>query len=198
MISHLQFIYQQAVQLQSYNMAVKEISTYFKNVSGHDTQNTVATIESVVPGTPRSGGAPKLKSPMERSSTVGIEQALRRFNIGNPSKDLPQTVQALAKNSIETRAKLLSQYASTIQADLKILGQVNSSRDQELQAVLSRLYASSDYGSVRLTNKSLDARLQELDEKIADTAKDYARADAARRHNQGLGVVKRLQNLQQK
>ncbi len=198
MTSHLQFIYQQAVQLQSYNMAVKEISTCFKNVSGHDTQNAATNIESVVPGTPRSGCAPKLKSPLERSSTAGIEQALRRFNIGNPSKDLPQTAQTLADNSIQTRAKLLSQYASTIQADLKILGQVNSSRDQELQAVLSKLYASSGYGSVRLTDKSVDSRLQELDEKIADTAKDYARADAARRHNQAMGVLNRLRNLQPK
>lgn len=179
-------------------MAVKEISTYFKNVSGHDTQNTVASIESVPPGTPRSGGVPKLKSSMERSSTAGIEQALRRFNIGNHPKDLPQTAQALAENTIQTRTKLLSQYASTLQADLKILGQVNSSRDQELQAVLSKLYASSDYGSVRLTDKGLDARLQELDEKIADTAKDYARADAARRHNQSLGLLSRLKNLQPK
>jgi hypothetical protein len=196
MISHLQFIHQQAVQLQGYNMAVKEISTYFKNVSGHGTQNTATSIESVAPGTPRSSGAPKLKSHMERSSTAGIEQALRRFNIGNPSKDLPQTAQILSENSIQTHTKLLSQYASTIQADLRILGQVNSSRDQELQAVLSKLYASSSYGSVRLTDKSLDARLQELDEKIADTAKDYARADAARRHNPALGVLNRLQNLQ--
>jgi len=196
MISHLQFIYQQAVQLQRYNIAVKEVSTHFKNISGHVTQNTATTIESVAPGTPRPSAAPKLKSPMERSSTAGIEQALRRFNISNLSKDLPQTAQTLAENGIQTRAKLLSQYASTIQADLKILGQVNSSRDQELQAVLSKLYASSGYGSVRLTDKSLDARLQELDEKIADTAKDYARADAARRHNQSLGVLNRLQNLQ--
>lgn len=198
MISHLQFIYEQAVQLQCYNMAVKEISTCFKNVSGYDTQNTVANIEPLAPGTPRSGGAPKLKSPMERSSAIGIEQALRRFNIDNPSKDLPLTAEALAKNCIQIREKLLSQYASTIQADLKILGQVNSARDQELQAVLSKLYALSGYGSVRLTDKGLDVRLQELDEKIADTAKDYARADAARRHNHTIGVLNRLQNLQPK
>lgn len=198
MISHLQFIYEQAVRLQSYNVAAKEISTHFKSVARRDTHNRATSIESMTPKTPRSGGASKLKSPMERSSTAGIEQALRRFNISNPTRDLPQTPQRLAENSVQIRAKLLSQYASTIQADLKVLGQANSSRDHELQAVLSKLYASSAYGSVRLTDKNLDVRLQELDEKIADTAKEYARADAARRHNQMLDVLNRLKNSQPK
>ena len=193
MISHLQFIHKQAAQLQSYNTAVKEISTCFKNVSGHGTHSSASIIEPAAPGTPRPAGASRLKSPLERSSTVGIEQALRRFNISSSSKDLPQTAQTLAESSIQTREKLLSQYASTIQADLKVLAQVNSSRDHELQAVLSKLYASSGFGSVRLTDKGLDARLQELDENIADAAKDYARADAARKHNQALGVLNRLQ-----
>jgi hypothetical protein len=141
------------------------------------------------PTTPRSDSASKLKSPIEKSSITAIEQALRRFNVASDAGDGPQT---FAEAGAQTRSKLLMQYVSSIQSDIKFLAQASAVRDRELQSVHSKLYASSSYGSVRLTDKSLDARLQELDEKIADTAKDYAKVDSARKHDQLPAVLSKL------
>lgn len=190
LIAHLQFFYEQCLQLRSYSFAVDEIVTCFNASIRGDLKEKVPNRDAMSPTTPRSDSASKLKSPTERSSTSGIELALRRFNIGSDARDGLQT---FTEASTQIRNKLLLQYASSIQSDLKFLAQASAVRDRELQSVLSKLYASSSYGSVRLTDKSLDSRLQELDEKIADTAKDYAKVDSARKHDQLPSVLNKLQ-----
>lgn len=191
LIAHLQFFYEQCLQLHGYSSAVNDMASCFNAaVRGDSNGKALPNRDTMSPTTPKSDSASKLKSPIEKSSITGIEQALRRFNIGSDARDGPQT---FAEAGAQTRSKLLTQYASSVQSDIKFLAQASAVRDRELQLVLSKLYASSSYGGVRLTDKSLDARLQELDEKIADTANDYAKVDSARKHDQLPAVLSKLQ-----
>lgn len=192
MIAHLQFFYEQSLQLEGHSSAVDEIANCFKDVTGGDlVDKAVPGRDAMSPTTPKSDSTSRLRSPTERSSTTVVEQALRRFNIGVYARQGPQS---FAEANSQTRSKLLSQYSSSVEADLKFLSQASSLRDRELQSVLNKLYASSNYGSVRLTDKTLDGNLQDLDEQIADTAKDYAKVDSAKKHDQASTVLNKLQN----
>lgn len=191
LIAHLQFFYEQCLQLQGYSTALDEVAKHFNSAVGGDgAAKAPPSRTAMSPTSPGSDSISKLKSPTERTSTSGIEQALLRFNIDTDARQGPQ---AFATASTQSRSRLLSRYASTIESDLKFLAQASAVRDREFQSVLSKLYASSSYGTVRLTDKSLDARLQELDEEIADTAKDYAKVDSARKHDPAPAVLSKLQ-----
>ena len=187
-IQQLDILLDHATELHSYYLALYQIqSAYDESMAKTSSTEQFSAATPATPSTPNAGN-------MSRFKDRSVDQALRRFNIA-PGKDQRTTISAMLSAVAASRAKLQDQHESAEMLDLEALAKSFDDRDRDLQALLKKLYANSDFGTIRLSDNNLDAQIQDLDEKIADAAGVFAKIDHQLRHE---GMPASANNLRSK
>jgi hypothetical protein len=178
MIRQLDVLHEHGMELHAYDSALRAIQDAFhealiKASEPNKHEGQTRTRKASTPVTPTASGS--------RRPDRAVDQALRRFNI-TTSSSAPTLSTALSAAVSSSCAKLQDQYDSAETLDLEALGKSLGARDRDLQAIINKLYANSEFATIRLSEKRLDDMLQSLDEKIAAQASVYGRVDSERRH----------------
>ncbi|KAJ9635945.1 hypothetical protein H2199_008299 [Coniosporium tulheliwenetii] len=114
------------------------------------------------------------KTPSEEA----VQRLLRHLDISAPSSDAKKFHKALDAALIDREGWLQEHQDSVTASTTQAVAQVMRRADEELQVVLSSLYASSDYATVHLSSKTLDERLAAFDHAIGEVGKGIAEVDA--------------------
>jgi hypothetical protein len=85
---------------------------------------------------------------------------------------------ALESATVEGIAKLRTQYSASESATLETLEKSLGERQRDLQAITQKIYANSEQNDIRLSDKALDAKLQELHKSVDDVAMSLERASS--------------------
>lgn len=78
----------------------------------------------------------------------------------------------------ESTAKLHAQYAATEKGIIDTLGKSLAPRQKDALAVLEQLYRTSEFSSVSLSDRGLDAKVRMLGKRIDEVAPRVAGADS--------------------
>jgi hypothetical protein len=180
LVNQLDTIKAHTTSLHSYRNAISSIRTAYN--SSTDAQDDSQTASSSSPPRFQSRSrAPTFtaagqRPPNSRSATstnppVNLpEQIFRRFDIPLPA-GTPTAVrgrEALLASSMTTHAKLVSQYSSASHSTLDVLSKSLDERKRATQTILNKLYACSEFTTIGLTDRELNASIQGLDRQIAE------------------------------
>jgi type II secretory pathway component GspD/PulD (secretin) len=140
---------------------------------------TAAEIEAMTPATPSqepvispTESSSRSKFLESRSATASaIPQVLRRLDQDTiRTGDRSKTLQALDTATTEGISKLKTQYAAAEDAALESLAKSLGEKQHDLQAITQKIYANSEQNDIRLSDKELDLKLQELHKNVDDVA----------------------------
>lgn len=104
-----------------------------------------------------------------QTPTSLLPAALRKLNLGSDASP-----SVLADMSRDANSKMQMQFATTENAFIDTLGKSLAPQQQDALAILSQLYASSQYGAVRLTEESLEKKIADLAKRIDELAPKVA------------------------
>jgi hypothetical protein len=169
LIAQLETMSDQAVDLRSYTSAIHEFRPL---VLATEAEANAPTNTSQ--GTAPSQSETSSKSKFLESRSPGasaIPQVLRRldqdFTVGS---DRSKVLGALEKSATESTAKLQAQYVAAETATLENLEKSLGEKQRDVQAITQKIYANSEGNDVSLSDKALDAQLEELNKGVDEVA----------------------------
>lgn len=160
------------VDLQNYTDALIAIRASLTAVE--DESN--AKEEVVNPSRPLLQTRQSSQSAPQSPSSI-IPAALRRLNIKTPTATPSDDLEQLSKLSLESQTKLQSQYGSTEKAIIDTLSKSLHPRQQSTVAILQQLYASSNFGTIYLSDEGSEGKIRDLGKKIDELAPKVATGD---------------------
>jgi hypothetical protein len=195
LIAQLETISDQTVDLRSYSGVIQEFRPLIVAAEVEANAPENVSDEPIFSPT-ESNSSNRSKFLESRSATASaIPQVLRRLDQDSVrTGDRLKIIEALETAITEGTEKLRTQYAAAEDATLDNLEKSLGERQRDLQAISQKIYANSDQDDVRLSNKDLDAKLQDLNKSVDEVAKALEEASL----NQKEGLAARSSALKAK